>query len=214
MKGKHVIQAEIHHCPKCHFSGYPSEFLEEIGAEAREKFLEDVSPRLVLGRLPKCSERVEYAQAPTPDIQYYWAYKTAEALSLPVASQADKLLLAYWCLRLPPSTGLPSSTREALCKVYLSSAIRKMRQAVRTAPGDHRVYLIAELCRRSGNFILAVSYFRRFLERESGPRYLKQAASRLLQAARAGLSRGMSMEEVLSDGAPGTTGRLDGETKE
>jgi uncharacterized protein (DUF2225 family) len=212
MKGKHVIQAEIHNCPKCHFAGYASEFLGEIGSEAREKFLEEVSPWLVLGLLPKCSARADYSQAPTPDVQYYWAYKTSEALSLPVASQAEKLLRAYWCMRLPPSTGLPSRTREALRKVYLSSAIRKLRQALRTNPGGHRVYLIAELCRRSGNFLLSAGYFRRFLEKETGPRYLKQAASRLLEAARAGLSREMSMEEILMDGATGTAGRIDEES--
>jgi hypothetical protein len=64
------------------------------------------------------------------------------------------------------------------------------------------VYLIAELCRRNGNFVLATQYFERFLERERGPRYLKHAARNLMEAARQRDSSEKTMEETLSGEKP------------
>ena len=61
------------------------------------------------------------------------------------------------------------------------------------------VYLVAELCRRNKNFLLSVSYFRRFLEREQGAAYLKAAATKLLVMAGDKVSDEMSMEQLLYD---------------
>ncbi len=47
MKGKHIIQAEIHTCPQCRYSGLAGDFLRDISTEARLLFLRDVAPGLV-----------------------------------------------------------------------------------------------------------------------------------------------------------------------
>ena len=87
-------------------------------------------------------------------------------------------------------------------KVYLKAAIQKRRQGLRGSRDRNIVYLIAELCRRNGNFSLAATYFGRFRERESGARYLKQAAAKLSQLARDRVAGEISMEEILYDRAP------------
>lgn len=217
MSGKHVIQAEIHTCPKCRFSGYTVDFMQTVSASIQQRFLERVSSTLVddfpapalsthpastslkpaLGDGSSAGKAPVPARTPLPHVQYHWAYRAAEALGLPPTPQGDRLLRAYWCLRLAPSVNLPLGQRKALGRIYLKGAIQKLRQGLRQDENPNRLYLIAELCRRNENFLLAVSYFRRFLERENGARYLRQAAVKLVQAARERTSGEMSMEEVL-----------------
>jgi len=214
MEGKHIIQAEVHTCLQCHFSGFGADFLRTISPAARRRFREEVSPTLiddtasldappVLPRQPqksRASSLPEYKRTPLPDVQYYWAYRTAEALALPPVAQGMRLLRAYWCLRLDPTARLPASRLKALRKLYLRGAIQKLRQGVRFEPDPNLGYLIGELCRRNENYLLAISYFRRFLEREGGAMYLKLAAKKLLEVARNRISDPLSMEEVLYDG--------------
>jgi uncharacterized protein (DUF2225 family) len=201
MEGKHIIQAEVHTCLKCHYSGYSSDFTRTVSAPAMRRFAEKVSPLLLdEGMARDRKRRTDYARTPLPDIQYYWAYKSAEALALPPAEQGMRLVRAYWCLRLDPSAKLPAARIKTLKRAYLRGAIQKLRQGVRFERDRNIVYLIAELCRRNENFLLAMSYFRRFIDREPGARYLKVAAKKLLQAARQQVSDDASMEEVLYDG--------------
>ena len=207
MHGKHVIQAEVHTCARCRFSGYAADFLRTISPGAQRRFLDEVSPALEDGvssdgALHVASEASPPAhRTPLPHVQYQWASQTAEAIGLPPTPQGERLVRAYWCLRLPPSLSLPLSTRKSLGKIYLKGAIQKLRQGLRQEGDPSRLYLIGELCRRNENFLLAVSYFRRFLEREDGARYLKQAAVKLIQAARENSPGGMSMEEILYNNA-------------
>jgi uncharacterized protein (DUF2225 family) len=219
MEGKHIIQAEIHTCHKCHFSGYSPDFMRTLTPLMRKRFLEEVSPFLIDATSIRrdddedrpARERLEYARTPLPDTQYYWAFKTAEALALPAVAQGNRLLRAYWCLRLDPSVKLPPARLKALRKLYLKGAIQKLRQGVRHEGDRNLVYLIAELCRRNENFLLAMSYFRRFLEREPGARYLKLAARKLHKAAREGISGEISMEDILYRSPSDTNTREGGE---
>ena len=136
-------------------------------------------------------------------IQYYWAAKTAEVLGLSSQEQGERILRAYWCLRIPPTSKLPARSLKRLRKRYLTEAIRKFRQGLRYQKDPHIVYLVAELCRRNSNFLLATRYFRRFFEK--GPeasKYLKEAAEKLLRVAEEKLSTELSMEDVLYDPAP------------
>jgi hypothetical protein len=221
MEGKHIIQAEVHTCLHCHFSGFGADFLRTISPAARRRFREEVSPLLVddataLGAPPverqgqkarAGSSRPEYTRTPLPDIQYYWSYRTAEALALPPVSQGLRLVRAYWCLRLDPTARLPAPRLKALRKLYLRGAIQKLRQGVRFEPDPNLIYLIGELCRRNENYLLAIGYFRRFLERDGGAMYLKLAAKRLIEEARNRVPDPLSMEEVLYDRAPGNKSR-------
>ena len=180
MHGKHVIQAEVHTCARCRFSGYAADFLRTISPGAQRRFLDEVSPALEDGASSDGALHVASEASPP---------------------QGERLVRAYWCLRLPPSLSLPLNTRKSLGKIYLKGAIQKLRQGLRQEGDPSRLYLIGELCRRNENFLLAVSYFRRFLEREDGARYLKQAAVKLIQAARENSPGGMSMEEILYNNA-------------
>jgi hypothetical protein len=217
MHGKHVIQAEVHTCAKCRFSGYGADFLRTFSPGGQRRFLQEVSPLLV-DDIPSAATASSGGKSgaagkpaanlggkistpsyrtPLPHVQYQWASQTAEAVGLPATPQGERWVRAYWCLRLPPSASLPFGTRKALGKIYLKGAIQKLRQGLRLDEDPNRLYLIGELCRRNENYLLAISYFRRFLEREDGARYLKHAARKLSQAAREQSSEGMTMEQVL-----------------
>lgn len=221
MPGKHIIQAEIHTCHKCRFSGNTTDFLRNTSRAARHRFRKEVSPTLThdavidptgqrvrlypikgptsTGKGSRDASTKSSGKTPLPDVQYYWAFRTAEALALPPTMQGQRLLRAYWCLRLPPSAHLPPRIATPLKKLYLKGAIQKFRQALRSERDRNMVYLVAELCRRNKNFLLSVSYFRRFLEREQGAAYLKAAATKLLVMAGDKVSDEMSMEQLLYD---------------
>lgn len=229
MEGKHIIQAEIHTCLQCHYSGFGADFLRTIVPAARRRFREVISPTLIdditlLPPLPrwalpglitpppaprqpggskKPQGRPEHSRTPLPDIQYFWASRTADALGYSAIELGLRLVRAYWCLRLDPTARLPAPRLKVLKKIYLRGAIQKLRQGVRFEQDPNLVYLIGELCRRNENYLLAASYFRRFLEKEGGARYLKLAAKRLLQEARNRVPDEMSMEAVLYDGVGG-----------
>ena len=217
MAGRHIIQVEIHTCGRCRYSGYAPDFLRDLPPLFGERFLANISPLLVEREVGGEAESIEGAEGnvpapppgrtPLPDVQYYWAFKAAEALGTSAQLQGELLLRAYWCLRLPPSSSLPPETRELRRRTYLRGAVQKLRQDIAAARDPNRIYLVAELCRRKGNFRLAVGYFRRFLEETEGARYLKQAAVKLLAAARDRTSREMTMEEILFDGAPDSASR-------
>jgi hypothetical protein len=212
MRGKHIIQAEIHTCHRCHYSGYAKDFLRDVTPAQKSRFLELVSPALLeaslLGAAPgmpvegRAGGKSGFEKTPLPDVQYYWSFKSAEALGLPPMLQGERLLRAYWCLRLPPSSHLPPRVHQALGRVYLKGAIGKLRQGLRFETNPNWVYLVAELCRRNKNFLLASRYFRRFLEQPGGAGYLKLAARKLLLLADARKSKDLSMEEILYDKAP------------
>jgi hypothetical protein len=63
---------------------------------------------------------------------------------------------------------LPPSNLRSVRRLYLKWAIQKLRQSLRFEEAKNRRYLIAELCRRNGNFLLSASYFRRFIDDEDG----------------------------------------------
>ncbi len=138
-----------------------------------------------------------------PHIQYYWAAKTGEALGYSPQEQGERILRGYWCLRISPSSKLSASSLKRLRKRYLTEAIRKFRQGLRHQKDPNVVYLVAELCRRNGNFLLATGYFRRFFEKSAGAcEYLRQASEKLFLVAKEKLSTELSMEEILYNPAP------------
>ncbi len=47
MKGKHIIQAEIHTCHQCRYSGYTEDFFREVSTDERLSFLMNVAPQLL-----------------------------------------------------------------------------------------------------------------------------------------------------------------------
>ena len=81
--------------------------------------------------------------------------------------------------------------------MYLRGAIQKLRQSLRYEKDANLLYLVAELCRRNGNFLLAASYFRRFIKTAKGAPYLRRAAPRLLELAARKCASGVTMEEIL-----------------
>ncbi len=274
MKGKHIIQAEIHTCHQCRYSGYTEDFFREVSTDERLSFLMNVAPQLLdedeqvpVERMPAATSstkldpkkaapksatgskasaktnaktnakaeesrkrlktakkglakrrrrahqerRVELKvpltpcqRTPMPHVQYYWAAKAAEVLGFRAHAQAQRILRAYWCLRIAPTSKLPDRVLKRLRKRYLTEAIRKFRQDLRYQKDPHVVYLVAELCRRNGNFLLATSYFRRFFEKskKTTRRYLRQAAEKLYLVAKEKLATEISMEEVLYNPAP------------
>ncbi len=210
MSGKHIIQAEIHTCHKCRFSGYASDFVRTISPETRKRFLEEVSPTLTDDGASSTAKDPSPPRTPLPDVQYHWAARAAEALDLPPGEQGDRWIRAYWCLRLAPSSYVAPALKKALKKLYLKWAISKLRQGLRTDRDRNRVYLIGELSRRNGNFLMAISYLRRFQEREDGAPYLKIAAQKLVDLAQRRIAADLSLEEVLYDPKPDAKPRRDG----
>ena len=233
MPGKHIIQAEIHTCNKCNFSGNTTDFLRHTSRAARHRFRKEVSPTLTpevvidptgqkVRLSPSSTDKGapepaakskgktqlsnsasnSGSKTPLPDVQYYWAFKTAEALALPPTLQGQRLLRAYWCLRLSPSVHLPPRVAEPLKKIYLKGAIQKFRQSLRFERDRNMVYLVAELCRRNKNFLLSASYFHRFLSQEQGASYLKYAATKLITMAQDKIPDEISMEQLLYDRSP------------
>lgn len=202
MGPEHVIQVEVQTCPKCRFSGYADDFLAEISPPEALRFVTVLSPLLARAREPFRDAFVLPERRPLPDVQYYWAFRRARFLGEGLESQALLLLRAYWCLRIPPSDQLPDPIRESRKKLYLRGAIERFRQLAEKRPEPKLLYITAEICRRNSNFRLAVSYFRRHLLAEGGPRYLRRAAQRLLEAAREKDARDLSMEEILFDRPP------------
>lgn len=204
MREKHVIQAEIHTCQKCRFSGYARDFTtRRVPGSTVKRFFEEYAHLLrdhySSGYLipdPAASASLP-PQTPLPHLQYYWAAIVTPLLGLSPTEAGLRLLRAYWCLRLQPSLRLPTPTLAKLRKLYLREAISRFRQGLRHEKNRVFVYLIGELCRRNGNFLLAAHYFERFLEREVGPRYLKRAAKALLVAAKGSDSSEKTLEEVL-----------------
>lgn len=198
----HVIQVEVQTCPRCRYSGYPDDFLCDIPPSEAQRFLSVLSPLLARAREPFRDVFVLPERTPLPDIQYYWAFRGAKFLGRGLRCQGTLLLRAYWCLRIPPSDSLSFEVREARKKVYLRGAIERFRKVAETQPEPSLLYLIGEMCRRNSNFRLAVSYFRRYLKAEGGPRYIRRVAEKLLEVAREGDSRDLTMEEVLFNEAP------------
>jgi uncharacterized protein (DUF2225 family) len=195
MKGKHIIQAEIHTCQGCHFSGYAHDFtLRSVTGSMVKRFFEirpiQEAPLDTGQRKP---------ETPLPHQQYHWAALSAPAIGLTPTDAGLRFVRAYWCLRLPPSSMLPAPALKKLRKRYLREAISRLRQGLRFEKKRSLVFLIGELCRRNGNFLLACQYFERFLTREKGPRYLKLATMKLLVAARMGDAGDKTMEELLYD---------------
>lgn len=198
MKGKHLIQAQIHTCLRCGYSGLADDFTDRhISKSVERAFFEKIAKHI--RSQASSPARPGCAQTPLPHVQYHWAALAAEALNLAPGEIALRFLRAYWCLRLPPSIDLDEQTLAPMRKTYLREAISRFRQGLRRERNRVVVYLIGELCRRNGNFGLAAQYFERYIYRERGPRYLKLAAQKLLCAARAADAGEKTMEEVLYD---------------
>jgi hypothetical protein len=209
MEGKHLIQAEVHSCQKCRFAGYAADFLRTVPAEARRRFLDEISLTLrepaasLQGALVPGSAR---PRTPLPDIQHYWAYRSAQALGLDAHEQGQRLMRAYWCCRLAPTSSLSPEILGPLKKAYLRGAIQKLRQGLGDEHDRSWLYVIGELCRRNGNFLLAVRYFRRFLDAEPGTGYLTLAAGKLIELCQRRQADDLTMEELLYDRTPDRRG--------
>jgi uncharacterized protein (DUF2225 family) len=190
MDGPHAIQIEINTCPRCRFSGYPDEFAASLGRAQVERFISDLVPRLAADSRPV-----------QPDSQYLWAYRCGSFLGQDDGSLGLKLLRAYWCLRLPPSNELSGEELAERRGVYLKGAVHHLRLDVRGEGVPARLYILAELCRRAGDFPAAAFHFKKFLDTanrdESVPRYLRLAAIKLLRAAERSQDRDMTMEEIV-----------------
>jgi hypothetical protein len=197
MSGKHVIQAEVHTCRHCRYSGFTPDFLHTFAPGVQQRFLREVTPVLSRDLPGPVRDGTPPGHTPLPHLQYFWAFKTAAALGLSTLAQGKRLLRAYWCLRLEPATGLSPRTLKELERLYLRGTIQKLRQSLRFEKDANLLYLVAELCRRNGNFLLAVSYFRRFIKSAKGAPYLRRAAPRLLDLAARKRASGVTMEEVL-----------------
>jgi hypothetical protein len=193
MKGKHIIQAEIHTCQNCRFSGFTRDFAINTLPETGEQFLNEVTPQLT--GAPKGS----ITSTPLPDVQYYWAFRAGVFLRRPAIHLGDKLLRAYWCLRLPPSSQLPPAKLQSRKAMYLQECIEHFTQSLRGNRNPHLYYLLAELNRRHGDFEASTSLFKKFLTRRDVAKYLKVAAAKLSQCAEERDARDMTMEEILYD---------------
>ncbi len=196
MEGRHVIQVEIHACPRCRFSGYPPDFSINIQRAQCERFLAEVTPKLAGDEGP----------ATPPDIHYLWAYRSAAFLSRGDAVRGLLLLRAYWCLRLPPTADLVPEVLAGRRRIYLAGAIHHLRQGVRERVSPIQLYVLAELNRRAAQFPMATGYFKRFLDasvvRDDVPKYLRLAAAKLLVSAERGDGRDLTMEELVYADSP------------
>lgn len=201
MEGKHVIQAEIHSCQNCKFSGPAEDFMDRTITKGMiDRFVSDVVDRLTDDSSRHSRNwNPTVSRTPLPHVQHYWSALTGEALGLPASEIGRRYLRAYWSLRLAPSRDLPAAELKVLRKRYLQETIALLRHGLRRERNRVVVYLVGELCRRNSNFGLAEQYFDRFLYREEGPSYLKQAARKLQASVRDGDSGERTMEQVLYD---------------
>jgi hypothetical protein len=196
MEGKHVVQAAIHTCLRCRFSGYSEDFGGNIPRALAQRFLAEVTPKLSgapAGLLPT---------PPLPDVQYYWSYRSGVFLARADSDLGQRLLRAYWCLRLPPSCDLPGGEISERRKVYLVGATHHLRQAWRPEPTPLQLYMLGELYRKNSDYPTSVGYFKKFLDssaegEKTAPRYLRLAAMKLLRAAEHSDSRDKTMEEIV-----------------
>lgn len=194
MEGKHVIQAEIHTCQTCRFSGYLRDFQINTTPEVGDRFVAEITPRLT------GASRRSSSSIPLPDVQYQWAYESARFLGRPSLALGNLLLRAYWCLRMPPSSSHLSATEIAeRKKEYLTRAIEHFHQSLRGNRNPHLYYLLGELSRRNAQYQAAVGYFEKYLTRRKSTEYLRIAATKLSAMATAGHSREMTMKELFYD---------------
>jgi uncharacterized protein (DUF2225 family) len=193
MKSRHVIQAEIHTCQTCRFSGYVKDFAINSTPELGRRFQQEITPRLIGG--PKSPT----SATPLPDVQYYWSYLSARYLKRPPLKLGLLLLRAYWCLRLPPSNRLSEHELNRRKDRYLRACRQYLRQALRGSRNPTLYYLLGEICRRAGEFDAAIDYFDRFLSKDSPANYLKLAASKLKNSALERDASDKTMEEILYD---------------
>jgi hypothetical protein len=196
MEGRHVIQVEIHSCLRCRYAGYPRDFAASFQRALCERFLSEISPKMAGDEGP----------ATPSDVQYLWAYRRAAFLGKSEEEQGLLLLRAFWCLRLPPSADLPAEVIAGRRRIYLAGAIHHLRQGARDGASPMRLYLLAELSRRAGQFPVATGYFKRFLDacsvRDDVPKYLRLAAAKLLASSERSESRDMTMEELVYADSP------------
>lgn len=193
MKSKHIIQAEIHTCQGCRFSGYLKDFSINSTPELGKRFRHEVMPKLSGG------PRGSLSSTPLPDVQYYWSYLSACFLNRSPLKLGIRLLRAYWCLRLSPSRQLPSRELQRRKKLYLAGCVNHLRQSLRGNRNPHLYYLLGELNRRAGNFDVSTFYFEKFLSKDCTVKYLRQAALKLGAVAHEEDSRDRTMEELLYD---------------
>ncbi len=205
MPDKHVIEAEIHTCPHCWFSGYADDFVaSQVTEPMVERYFREFAHKLAeVGESDESpdgedGEDDDRRPFPLPHRQYHFSTLLAPLLGLPPLESGLRMLRAYWCLRLSPSTLLAPRELRALQTLYLRQAIAFLRKSLRRARNPVLVYLVGELCRRNSNFVRAQHYFERFLS-NSGPDYLLLAAERLLKLAQGGDAEHRRLEDLLYD---------------
>src|SRR5574341_1033453 len=89
MEGRHVVQAAVHTCLRCSFSGYAEDFGGNVPRPLAQRFIAEVTPKLG-GASPGA-----LASTPLPDLQYYWAFRTAAFLGRGDGELGRRLLRAY-----------------------------------------------------------------------------------------------------------------------
>ena len=191
MKGKHIIQAEIHTCHRCGYSGYRDDFFTQAGKAGL----------LIPEHLQKYSAmNKEYKRTPLPHEQYYRTFQIRELFD--EGDPIDRALLlvrAYWCLRLAPSSKLDAKELKGLENLYLKEAIKQFRKSISKRNSATLYYLLAEICRRAGNFSQSTFYFKKAMQHDLLPEYLMTASKKLLLAAQEKIDNHMSIEGVLYD---------------
>jgi len=219
MQGKHVIQAEINTCSACRYSGFAFDFLErKISDPMVERYFREFVEKLE-PESQDLDSNAEPARTPLPHLQYYWSAQLAPLLGLTPKEIGTRMLRAYWCLRLEPSSRLPNDQLDQLDQLYLRQSIAYLRKALRHEKDPTLVYLVAELCRRNGSFVRSKNYFDRLLDSvthtsQARPatggnchEYLIRAAEKLHEAARREDSTAKTMEELLYPVSEGRAGK-------
>lgn len=186
MNGKHIIQAEIHTCNWCGYSGYSTDFIA-VKIAAKDKKLHK-------------QERLKHT--PLPDEQYWRAYTCSLLLHDRSPIEHGMLLVkAYWCCRLAPTRDLSPNELKKRELTYLRGAIAQLRKGMRKNKDPDMLYLVGELCRRAKNFANAKFYLNKFMEeKEQKDSYLYAAATELLKRVEKKDSTPLTMEEVVYEG--------------
>ena len=165
MRGHHVIQAEIHTCPTCRYSGFPDDFASRsFSPSVKEAFFREISPRIEC-YLRETSQEAS-SSAPLSHVQYYLAALMGNSIGLDAFDVGVRFLRAYWCLRLPPAVQLSEASLRRLRKLYLRESVSRLRHRLHSQQNRVVVYLVGELSRRNSNFGLATQYLQRYLYRE------------------------------------------------
>jgi hypothetical protein len=186
----HVIQSEIHMCLDCFYAGTTDDFDIKVSESKKAEFQESLTP--------KFKRRMPDGKIVYPHEGYLLAYMSASFLGRDHDVLINRLLRAYWCLRMAPCSQLGYKRITKLKGIYLSQILPLLKQLLKIEFDPRYCYLAAELSRRAEEFEQSKIYFRKFIEyRGQCAEYLKKAATPLYLAAKRCDSAHYSMEVIL-----------------